>query len=166
MTDFSSAHSIAVSTPPMTPMATPNSPGVATMAHSAQSASAAAATASAVAAASLIHSASQINELSGGPFSSLAQVCHGYGSQFPSISDHSASMYAAGVSPEAAAVAQAASQAQQAAAHSTAVTTSAMASVAAASTSAIIAPLGFTQEQVACVCEVLEQSGNIERLGR
>ena len=36
----------------------------------------------------------------------------------------------------------------------------------AASTSAIIAPLGFTQEQVACVCEVLEQSGNIERLGR
>ena len=78
-------------------------------------------------------------------------------------------MYAAGVSPEAAAVAQAASQAQQAAAHTTAVTTSAMASVAAASTSAIngiIAPLGFTQEQVACVCEVLEQSGNIERLGR
>ena len=159
MTDFSSAHSIAVSTPPMTPMATPNSPGVA---HSVQSASAAAATASAVAAASLIHSASQINELSGGPFSSLAQVCHGYGSQFSSISDHSASIYAAGVSPEAAAVA---SQAQQAAAHTTAVTTSAMASVAAASTSAIIAPLGFTQEQVACVCEVLEQSGNIERLG-
>ena len=157
MTDFSSAHSIAVSTPPMTPMATPNSPGLA------QSASAAAATASAVAAASLIHSASQINELSGGPFSSLAQVCHGYGSQFSSISDHSASIYAAGVSPEAAAVA---SQAQQAAAHTTAVTTSAMASVAAASTSAIIAPLGFTQEQVACVCEVLEQSGNIERLGR
>ena len=151
MTDFSSAHSIAVSTPPMTPMATPHSPGVA---HSAQSASAAAATASAVAAASLIHSASQIND----PFSSLAQVCHGYGSQFPS-----ASIYAAGVSPEAAAVA---SQAQQAAAHTTAVTTSAMASVAAASTSAIIAPLGFTQEQVACVCEVLEQSGNIERLGR
>ena len=36
----------------------------------------------------------------------------------------------------------------------------------AASTSAIIAPLCFTQEQVACVCEVLEQSGNIERLGR
>ncbi|KFM62344.1 Homeobox protein SIX1, partial [Stegodyphus mimosarum] len=25
---------------------------------------------------------------------------------------------------------------------------------------------GFTQEQVACVCEVLQQSGNIERLGR
>ena len=165
MTDFSSAHSIAVSTPPLTPMAMPHSPGVAHSAHSAQSASAAAATASAVAAASLIHSASQINELSGGPFSSLAQVCHGYGSQFPSISDHSASIYAAGVSPEAAAVA---SQAQQAAhtAHTTAVTTSAMASVAAASNSAIIAPLGFTQEQVACVCEVLEQSGNIERLGR
>ncbi|XP_017462071.1 PREDICTED: protein sine oculis-like, partial [Rhagoletis zephyria] len=25
---------------------------------------------------------------------------------------------------------------------------------------------GFTQEQVACVCEVLQQAGNIERLGR
>lgn len=25
---------------------------------------------------------------------------------------------------------------------------------------------GFTQEQVACVCEVLQQSGNIDRLGR
>ena len=25
---------------------------------------------------------------------------------------------------------------------------------------------GFTQDQVACVCEVLQQSGNIERLGR
>ncbi|XP_060517341.1 homeobox protein SIX1-like [Cylas formicarius] len=25
---------------------------------------------------------------------------------------------------------------------------------------------GFTQEQVACVCEVLQQSGNVERLGR
>ena len=25
---------------------------------------------------------------------------------------------------------------------------------------------GFTQEQVACVCEVLQQSGNIERLAR
>ena len=35
----------------------------------------------------------------------------------------------------------------------------------AAFTSAIIA-LGFTQEQVECVCEVLEQSENIERLGR
>ena len=29
-----------------------------------------------------------------------------------------------------------------------------------------IASFGFTQEQVACVCEVLEQSGNIERLAR
>ena len=29
-----------------------------------------------------------------------------------------------------------------------------------------IASFGFTQEQVACVCEVLEQSGNIERLPR
>lgn len=25
---------------------------------------------------------------------------------------------------------------------------------------------GFTQEQVACVCEVLQQAGNVERLGR
>ena len=29
-----------------------------------------------------------------------------------------------------------------------------------------IPSFGFTQEQVACVCEVLQQSGNIERLGR
>ena len=151
MTDFSSA-SAAVSTPLST--ATPTSP-------SAQSASAAVATASAVAAASLIHSASQINELSG-PFSSLAQVCQ-YGSQFaPSISDHQASIYgAAGVSPEAAVVAAAS---QPPVGIPTAVSTSTMASVAA--TTSAIAPLGFTQEQVACVCEVLEQSGNIERLGR
>ena len=157
MTDFSSA-SAAVSTPLST--ATPTSP-------SAQSASAAAATASAVAAASLIHSASQINELSG-PFSSLAQVCQGYGSQFPSITDpHSASIYAASgvVSPEAAAVAAASQSASGISAGPPAsVSTSTMASVAA--TSSAIAPLGFTQEQVACVCEVLEQSGNIERLGR
>ena len=156
MTDYSIA-STAVSTPPM-PSATPTSPA-------AQTASAAAATASAVAAASLIHSASQINELPG-PFSSLAQVCQGYGSQFSSISDHSTSIYgaAAGVSPEAAAVA-AASQAH-AIGISTAVSTSTMASAATAASSSVIAPLGFTQEQVACVCEVLEQSGNIERLGR
>ncbi|KAH9527456.1 Homeobox protein six2 [Dermatophagoides farinae] len=30
----------------------------------------------------------------------------------------------------------------------------------------LLPTLGFTQEQVACVCEVLQQSGNIERLGR
>lgn len=29
-----------------------------------------------------------------------------------------------------------------------------------------IPSFGFTQEQVACVCEVLQQAGNIERLGR
>lgn len=29
-----------------------------------------------------------------------------------------------------------------------------------------IASFGFTQEQVACVCEVLEQSANIDRLAR
>ncbi|XP_071453620.1 homeobox protein SIX2-like isoform X2 [Hetaerina americana] len=31
---------------------------------------------------------------------------------------------------------------------------------------AILPSFGFTQEQVACVCEVLQQSGNVERLGR
>ena len=29
-----------------------------------------------------------------------------------------------------------------------------------------IATFGFTQEQVACVCEVLEQSGSVQRLER
>ena len=36
----------------------------------------------------------------------------------------------------------------------------------AATATAGIASFGFTQEQVACVCEVLEQSGNIDRLAR
>lgn len=31
---------------------------------------------------------------------------------------------------------------------------------------AALPSFGFTQEQVACVCEVLQQSGNIERLAR
>src|SRR6218665_582072 len=36
-----------------------------------------------------------------------------------------------------------------------------------ASLSPVLLPtFGFTQEQVACVCEVLQQSGDIERLGR
>ncbi|XP_035208697.1 homeobox protein six1b-like [Stegodyphus dumicola] len=35
-----------------------------------------------------------------------------------------------------------------------------------ASPSPMLPSFGFTQEQVACVCEVLQQSGNIERLGR
>jgi len=30
----------------------------------------------------------------------------------------------------------------------------------------LLPTFGFTQEQVACVCEVLQQSGNIDRLGR
>ncbi|XP_015927973.1 homeobox protein six1b [Parasteatoda tepidariorum] len=34
------------------------------------------------------------------------------------------------------------------------------------SPSTMLPSFGFTQEQVACVCEVLQQSGNIERLGR
>ncbi|KAH9375604.1 hypothetical protein HPB48_009048 [Haemaphysalis longicornis] len=33
-------------------------------------------------------------------------------------------------------------------------------------TPSMLPSFGFTQEQVACVCEVLQQSGNIERLGR
>ena len=33
-------------------------------------------------------------------------------------------------------------------------------------TTSSLASYGFTQEQVACVCEVLEQSGNIDRLAR
>nr|CAD7415458.1 unnamed protein product [Timema cristinae] len=35
-----------------------------------------------------------------------------------------------------------------------------------ATMSPLLPSFGFTQEQVACVCEVLQQSGNIERLGR
>ncbi|XP_013782780.1 homeobox protein six1b-like [Limulus polyphemus] len=34
------------------------------------------------------------------------------------------------------------------------------------SPSPMLPSFGFTQEQVACVCEVLQQSGNMERLGR
>uniref|UniRef100_A0A5S6QY62 Homeobox domain-containing protein n=1 Tax=Trichuris muris TaxID=70415 RepID=A0A5S6QY62_TRIMR len=37
---------------------------------------------------------------------------------------------------------------------------------AASSASASSSSFGFTQEQVACVCEVLQQSGNIQRLAR
>ena len=33
-------------------------------------------------------------------------------------------------------------------------------------TSTMLPSFGFTQEQVACVCDVLQQSGEIERLGR
>lgn len=39
-------------------------------------------------------------------------------------------------------------------------------STSTSSISPILPSFGFTQEQVACVCEVLQQSGNIERLGR
>ena len=34
------------------------------------------------------------------------------------------------------------------------------------STNSTITSFGFTQEQVACVCEVLEQSGSVARLER
>lgn len=40
------------------------------------------------------------------------------------------------------------------------------ASLAPSSPNPMLPSFGFTQEQVACVCEVLQQSGNIERLGR
>lgn len=126
MTDFTSAASA-------TPTATPS----------------ASATASAVAAASLIHSASQINDLSG--FSSLAQC---YGSQF---ADPHSSLYAAAASGSSSATPTSGLETQ--------VTTSSPVGGVSASPSSITS-LGFTQEQVACVCEVLEQSGNIERLGR
>ncbi|XP_018015716.1 homeobox protein six1b [Hyalella azteca] len=38
--------------------------------------------------------------------------------------------------------------------------------VSFSSTATMLPSFGFTQEQVACVCEVLQQSGDIERLGR
>ena len=129
----------------------------------------------AAAAASLIHSASQINELSG--FSSLAQVCQ-YGTQFPGISDHSASIYGTAAAAAAAAsnagsvgldVGSGAHVGSVGSTGSSTVLTGVSSGVTSGSTgasSAGITPLGFTQEQVACVCEVLEQSGNIERLHR
>ncbi|GAB6031736.1 hypothetical protein CHUAL_009479 [Chamberlinius hualienensis] len=40
------------------------------------------------------------------------------------------------------------------------------AGLSSSSPSTMLPSFGFTQEQVACVCEVLLQSGNIERLGR
>ena len=33
-------------------------------------------------------------------------------------------------------------------------------------TNPVMPSFGFTQEQVACVCEVLQQGGNIDRLAR
>lgn len=51
------------------------------------------------------------------------------------------------------------------------ISTTATAAIAAATMPSSLSPVllptfGFTQEQVACVCEVLQQSGNIDRLGR
>ena len=126
----------------------------------------------ALAASSLLHSAADM-QLSGMTnFSSLAQVCGQYGS--------AAAASAVGVSPasfsatadglySAAAVAAAAS-----ASHNNTIgvgeTSSSLSLVGTSSASSTpttgIASFGFTQEQVACVCEVLEQSGNIDRLAR
>ena len=112
--------------------------------------------ASAAAAASLIHSASQINDLSG--FSSLAQVCQ-YGGQFSQLTqDPTASLYGA-----AAAVASSGLEVTPTSATTPSVSTAASVTVTPPGG---IASFGFTQEQVACVCEVLEQSGNIDRLAR
>ena len=123
----------------------------------------------ALAASSLLHSAADM-QLSGMTnFSSLAQVCGQYGS--------AAAASAVGVSPasfsaaadglySAAAVAAAAS-ASQTNPISGAEPSSLIGTSSASSTPTTgIASFGFTQEQVACVCEVLEQSGNIDRLAR
>lgn len=170
MTDFSTSASAGAALAAATAAAAQNTP----------SASPVTSVTSAAVAASLIHSAS---ELSG--FPSLAQVCQ-YGTQFPSIasaaeSAHSASIYAAGAASAAAAAASVASgtgiEGLQPLHTPTAPpvcvggsvpavsSVTSLGGVGGGSTSGI-APLGFTQEQVACVCEVLEQSGNIERLGR
>ena len=115
------------------------------------------------AAASLIHSASQINELSG--FSSLAQ----YGSQFPLAADHTtAALYgtsSASFLPSAATGGGGLDLGAATAASPTPVSSTTSATGLSASPGGI-SSFGFTQEQVACVCEVLEQSQNIDRLAR
>ena len=122
----------------------------------------------ALAASSLLHSAADM-QLSGMTnFSSLAQVCGQYGS--------AAAVSAAAVSPasfnaaadglySAAAVAAAASATQTAIGGTESSTLIGTSSASSTPTTGI-ASFGFTQEQVACVCEVLEQSGNIDRLAR
>lgn len=50
--------------------------------------------------------------------------------------------------------------------HSTSGVSGSPGCITSSSSQAILPSFGFTQEQVACVCEVLQQSGNIERLGR
>ena len=113
------------------------------------------------AAASLIHSASQINELSG--FSSLAQVCQ-YGSQFPTLSADHTNLYGTGSTPVSN-PGGGLDLGASAASPVTPVSSSNSASGLSASPGGI-SSFGFTQEQVACVCEVLEQSQNIDRLAR
>jgi hypothetical protein len=147
MTDFASAAQAAAA---------------AAVASATPTASPTASAASAVAA-SLIHSASQqINDLSG--FSSLAQGICQYGTQFPAaISDHTSSLYAA-----ASAVTSTASALglESVSSVSTSTTPAAVGLSSSPSLGSSLGSLGFTQEQVACVCEVLEQSQNIDRLGR
>ena len=124
-------------------------------------ASVSAVSASAAAAASLIHSASQINDLSG--FSSLAPVCQ-YGGHCARLTqDPTASLY--GVAA-AAASANSTAGLDIATSANSPVAVSSAASGLTATPPGGIASFGFTQEQVACVCEVLEQSGNIDRLAR
>ena len=151
-----------------TAVTSPIAPGsTATPTGSSGSPSAASATAAA-AAASLIHSASQINDQLTS-FSSLAQygaAAAGFTQLAASPADSLYSASAAsssldngvmsGVSPP--------TSSSTLTSGLTSGLTSAAAATSAAATS--IASFGFTQEQVACVCEVLEQSGNIDRLAR
>jgi len=51
-------------------------------------------------------------------------------------------------------------------AHSQQHTAAASTTPAAAAASDVLPSFGFTQEQVACVCEVLQNSGNVDRLAR
>jgi hypothetical protein len=135
--------------------------------YNSPSSAALAASNSALAASSLLHSAADM-QLSGMTnFSSLAQVCGQYGSAAAASAVSPASFSAASDGLySAAAIAAAAS-----ASHNTALgvteSSSLIGTSSASSTPTTgIASFGFTQEQVACVCEVLEQSGNIDRLAR
>ena len=121
----------------------------------------------ALAASSLLHSAADM-QLSGMTnFSSLAQVCGQYGSAAAAsaVAVSPASFSAAADGLYSAAAAAAAASASHNNTISGTESSSLIGNSSASSTPTTgIASFGFTQEQVACVCEVLEQSGNIDRL--
>ena len=123
----------------------------------------------ALAASSLLHSAADM-QLSGMTnFSSLAQVCGQYGSAAAAsaVAVSPASFSAAADGLYSAAAAAAAASASHNNTISGTESSSLIGTSSASSTPTTgIASFGFTQEQVACVCEVLEQSGNIDRLAR